>query len=61
MKAYRIYHKNHARYMYSNANKDGIYLSLSSARKALSQYKRYFRRSVLVIIEYELTNEKEIN
>lgn len=58
MKIYRIFNKKDGTYLVSRSNKEGLYTSYQSALNAYFQFRKYFK--ALVIKEFELTNEKEI-
>ena len=62
MKVYRIYSKANKRFKTSNKNQEGYYTKLNSAKRALAQWKNrvYYKQYNWVIMEYELTNEKEL-
>ena len=58
MKVYRIWNKRTNRFVGSRTNREGYYTEFDSVKRALAQYKRW--KSILVIKEFELTNEMEI-
>jgi len=64
MKVYRIKFDGHNAFLTSENNAAGFYISLKSVNRALGYYKARFKHYTnvkLVIMEYELSNEKEIN
>ena len=64
MKVYRIKNAFNGHFFTSENNAAGFYTSLKSVNRALGHFKARFKYCTnvkLVIMEYELSNEKEIN